>query len=69
MADALIFTGATFDVVFGLEVLDFDLFFAFLFLCPVLHITFHLFVVCAVSANRAAESCAPGDRVVGSNHL
>ena len=41
---------AAFGVFFGLEVLNFDLFFVFLFLCFVLHITFQLFVVCVVSS-------------------
>jgi hypothetical protein len=41
---------AAFSVFGWLEVMDFDLFFGFLFfLCFVLHITFQLFVVCVVS--------------------
>jgi len=49
-AAAMTGTAAAFGVFFGLEVMDFDLFFVFLlFLCFVLHITFQLFVVCVVS--------------------
>jgi hypothetical protein len=44
---------AALGVFFGLEVMDFDLFFVFLFLGFVLHITFQLFVVCVVSVSVA----------------
>jgi hypothetical protein len=40
---------AAFGVFYWLEVMDFGSFFIFLFLCLVLHVTFHVLVVRVVS--------------------